>query len=381
MRMVVVAGLFLSFAGYNFIRAYDESVWFPPAAGTPPAHNVEAPINEGTSAQIKNGPLGTDNLSVTGNESITGYLTVSSTPNSVKITPNNISVTSPNPYVQFSDTDANVVQGISRLLYNNGSFLFQVDRNGDGTYDSPNPFTLSVGETVDNDYLIVPNQVRSSQYCDENGKNCFGAEEVSQSAAVLDNFGGMFSKGSSGDCSSQNPLTLACSCPAGYATINLAKNISGGEQYLYYCQANVKMCTVQFTTSANVAGNAVKTGNTTYSKTFPERTLIDVGQIYWGGSDSYPNAYMDARITAYLYNYSGMTSSGYSIQQGWWYDTTYKQYTSPLTTSGYSHPVKLLTVLSGNTVTSSFTTNWNTGAPQEQDGIGGTITATVTSCN
>jgi hypothetical protein len=61
-RLFAIAALFISFAGYNFIRAYDESVWFPPTAGTPPAHNVAIPINTGTSSQVKNGSLSVDTL-------------------------------------------------------------------------------------------------------------------------------------------------------------------------------------------------------------------------------------------------------------------------------------------------------------------------------
>ena len=38
--------------GYNFIRAYDESTWFPPD-GPPPTSNVAAPINIGLSTQEK----------------------------------------------------------------------------------------------------------------------------------------------------------------------------------------------------------------------------------------------------------------------------------------------------------------------------------------
>lgn len=61
LRLFALALLFISFAGYNFIRAYDESVWFPPA-GSPATQNVAAPINVGTSDQIKNGSLSAKSL-------------------------------------------------------------------------------------------------------------------------------------------------------------------------------------------------------------------------------------------------------------------------------------------------------------------------------
>ena len=47
--------------GYNFIRAYDESTWFPPD-GPPTTSNVAAPINIGLSTQEKKGDLAVDQL-------------------------------------------------------------------------------------------------------------------------------------------------------------------------------------------------------------------------------------------------------------------------------------------------------------------------------
>lgn len=63
LRLLAIAILFISFAGYNFIGAYDEGVWFPPAAGNPPDHNVLSPINHGTSTesmQLADGNLAFD---------------------------------------------------------------------------------------------------------------------------------------------------------------------------------------------------------------------------------------------------------------------------------------------------------------------------------
>ncbi len=62
LRILAVAILFISFAGYNFIRANDESVWFPPA-GPPPSSNVAAPINQArvsTDFQIGHGNVSFD---------------------------------------------------------------------------------------------------------------------------------------------------------------------------------------------------------------------------------------------------------------------------------------------------------------------------------
>ena len=56
LKLIALAVLFTSFAGYNFIRAYDQGVWFD-ASGVPPASNVAAPINTGAATQAKEGNL------------------------------------------------------------------------------------------------------------------------------------------------------------------------------------------------------------------------------------------------------------------------------------------------------------------------------------
>ncbi len=63
-QIVVLALALFVLLGYNFIKAYDESFWFPPA-GNPPTRNVAAPINHGTSTystQPGSGNLGFDQL-------------------------------------------------------------------------------------------------------------------------------------------------------------------------------------------------------------------------------------------------------------------------------------------------------------------------------
>ena len=60
-RFLSVAVLLVGLAGYNFIKAYDESIWFPPA-GNPPTQNVAAPINVGTTTQMKNGDFAADTI-------------------------------------------------------------------------------------------------------------------------------------------------------------------------------------------------------------------------------------------------------------------------------------------------------------------------------
>jgi hypothetical protein len=171
-RLMLVASVFLSFAGYNFISAAN---WTAPT-GAPPTNNVDVPLNEGPDTQDKTGILNladitTGNVAVFGNQSATGYIMASSSTNSVKITPNNITITSSGPQIQFVDTDAGTL--LSRLLYSTNQLIVQGDRNGDGSYDSPNPLVVHIGATTSQDYATFANQVRAPYYCDQGGHNCF----------------------------------------------------------------------------------------------------------------------------------------------------------------------------------------------------------------
>jgi hypothetical protein len=170
-RLFVVAALFISFAGYNFIRAYDESVWFPPAAGTPPAHNVETPVNIGNDAQIKSGNLGVNTLSAIGNVGVTnGSISINSSSSG------NIKITSTQPFIQFDDSDSGL--GFSRILANGSAVIVQGDRNNDGSYDSPNPMTITIGATTSSDSVTFANKVRAQYYCNYNGSKCAKMEDL-----------------------------------------------------------------------------------------------------------------------------------------------------------------------------------------------------------
>lgn len=53
--------------------------WTGPST-TPPGNNVAAPVNVGTASQVKSGALSVNGLSVYGNQYISGYLGIGSTP-------------------------------------------------------------------------------------------------------------------------------------------------------------------------------------------------------------------------------------------------------------------------------------------------------------
>ncbi|MFM2423697.1 MAG: hypothetical protein RLZZ70_82, partial [Candidatus Parcubacteria bacterium] len=137
--------------GYNFIGAQ----WANPPAGTPPANNVEAPINTSATSQIKLGALGTGPLSITGSALLTSTW----------------------PSVSFRDTDGRQFWQVSEA----NNFYLLADRNRDGSIsgpDLPYPLIQVTGDTSVSDYVQFSNKVYASEYCDRNGGNCFTANVV-----------------------------------------------------------------------------------------------------------------------------------------------------------------------------------------------------------
>ncbi len=168
LRLIAIAALFISFAGYNFIRAYDESVWFPPDAGVPPANNVARPINTGTSSQIKSGALGVDTLSVTGE----------------------IGITNQAPQIMFNDTNSdNNIWWLHTNAYGSGPRMHLLyDRNKNGVWDAGDgqpSFIVQSGAAVDGtgDKMITQGQVNARSYCDQNGLNCYTAGDINNNAS------------------------------------------------------------------------------------------------------------------------------------------------------------------------------------------------------
>ncbi len=150
LRLFAIAFLLISFAGYNFIRAYDESVWFPPDPGTPPANNVAAPVNLGTKLQVKNGPLGVDTLSIAG-----GSLGITSNRPMEKFS--SINPTDPiNDWYQF--TESNLVSHLPTM-----SFAYDRDNNGTYANDYPIPLILNVGTTPVDDRAQFAGEVKANK--------------------------------------------------------------------------------------------------------------------------------------------------------------------------------------------------------------------------
>ena len=160
LHLLVITATFFVFTSYSFIRAYDESVWFPPAAGTAPQHNVATPINTGTDAQIKNGGLSVDALSVTGDAGITSAA----------------------PQILFNDTSGNNNNWwIHSNAYGSGPRMhFLYDRNNNGVWDAGDgtpAFIVQAGTAADgsDDKLFAPGQVNAAKYCNADGSVCANA--------------------------------------------------------------------------------------------------------------------------------------------------------------------------------------------------------------
>ena len=160
LRLIAVAILFAGFAGYS----YSESIWFPPDPGTAPANNVAAPVNIGADLQIKNGALGVDTLSVTGD----------------------IGVTSASPQIKFDDSNStNGVWWLHNNTYsgNPSRMHFLYDRSLNGAWDAAdgNPvFIAQPGADVNGtqDEIITNGEVHAAKYCDASGNNCTSAANL-----------------------------------------------------------------------------------------------------------------------------------------------------------------------------------------------------------
>ena len=159
--------------------------WTGPTA-TPPGNNVDAPINVGTTDQVKNGGLGVNALTVFGNSLFGGS-------------------TGSNAYLNFGATAGEPGYGI---------------RDNDGTleFKNLNGSWASLQSTI---YTLVG----------EGGGGVEGA----------DSFGGMFTTGAGSFQAHSNPLTAAANCPAGYAAHNYAggayidQNGQGASFQMFYC--------------------------------------------------------------------------------------------------------------------------------------------------
>jgi hypothetical protein len=121
----------------------------PPAS--PPNGNIAAPVHTGPEAQVKNGSLSVDKLTVFGRSYIESTA----------------------PTIEFADINHNDLWWHA----NDNSMYMLADRNDDGSWIGENPWPLQIktGAIPEEDFLRVSNQVRAGEYCDRDGANCFSA--------------------------------------------------------------------------------------------------------------------------------------------------------------------------------------------------------------
>lgn len=150
---VVSLGIILAgFAGYNFM--------FADAPASPPANNVAAPLNTGSTPQSKSAGLDLGSLTVQGGSIFKTTPTISNTA----------------PTLKFEDTTPDARDFWWRT---DGDVMYLLaDRNDDDVWTGENPWPLAVkvGASSADDYAVFSNEVRATEYCDRQGNNCFSGE-------------------------------------------------------------------------------------------------------------------------------------------------------------------------------------------------------------
>jgi hypothetical protein len=149
--IITISVVLIGFAGYHFIKAYDESTWFPPETGSvPPQNNVAIPINTGSSSQVKTGNLGIGNtLGLFGDKPVVAFV-------------------NSNPAVPRWIQSA-VVSGTGASTL---KFLYDRDNDGSVWDNAKAILQLNSGSKPSDDYAVFTNQVWATEYCDHNGDNC-----------------------------------------------------------------------------------------------------------------------------------------------------------------------------------------------------------------
>ncbi len=268
LRLIALAVLFISFASYNFIRAYDESVWFPPDPGTPPANNVASPINTGTINQIMHSGLSVNALLSTGEIVGTDAGNVGG---QFRMVGGNIGSFWRNDSVNtyFLLTDPNNQYGgynaLRPLTINNSSGVvgmgngLNVNAGGLGVNGEVNLNygTVHVNQgSVEVAQHVWSPQMRADQYCDGGGGNCHTA------AGMSPNISGCHSVESTGG--SPNYVATAY-CGAGEVALN-----GGG----------------QCANSANFGNSSDKGFMHTSMPVGTNGWVVDCYRDGWGGEDN-----------------------------------------------------------------------------------------------
>jgi hypothetical protein len=208
---MLVASVFLSFAGYNFISAAN---WTAPT-GAPPTNNVDVPLNAGATTQSKTGIL---NLAGVTTDDLAAF--------------GNVGVTSAAPQIEFDDTSGdNNAWWLHSNAYGSGPRIhFLYDRNNNGSWDSGDgsvSMFVQAGAATDGsgDELFTPGKVATRQYCDENGQNCFKATDIALKSCDIS---------LTATISNESTKTISVSRPVGTSIYLGASVWLGTENYQNY---------------------------------------------------------------------------------------------------------------------------------------------------
>lgn len=279
-RFVVASFLLIGFAGYHFIKAYDESVWFPPESGSiAPQNNVAIPINTGSSTQTKTGNL---------------------------LIGNNLGLFGTNPAILFVNNDLTVPKWVQRSDIDgsgNVYMKFLYDRNNDlnASNDYPPPFTMNVDTDAANDHAVFSNEIWAKKYCDFSGENCTDPKvpdtvdlSVIHTYSTINNIRSV--SGASCSCLTGDSLT---SCNAnGNPMINSDPNACVSVSGAVTCtclstKPSDHLCTVNL--SGRIWGSKGADMSAQRTIQVPEGTPIVIGA--WTNTySSYPDAHFTDRI-------------------------------------------------------------------------------------
>lgn len=334
----------------------------PPAKA--PEQNVAAPINTGTAAQVKDGTLAVNSLSVFG----TGFIESNA------------------PTLKFSDINS----GDFWWHANGGSMFLLADRNEDGSWggESPWPLQLSAGATASEDYLRVSNQVRANEYCDRNGGNCFsaagGGAGGGGSLNGYVNTCGDGEYGSSACTVSCNAGDIRTGCSAWDSSGNAQDSQSESQPYgvngcrgpwepytttYAYCVTTSSMCSVEIVSEIRNNTNNNVLASDSRVVAMPEGAVPRVGGVVECGT------LPDERYSEQTAEFTPASPNNQPTSLGYWTEAQYTANETYINSFSWKQ-ARPLTVSAGQSRTATLTNGC--GAQQTETG---TITATVVSCN
>lgn len=270
-NVLLVLFLCVFLIGYDLLSAQS---WANPPA-PPPTSNTPAPVNIGTSSQVKNGTLGIDGLGLFSNT----------------------------PSIIFTDETVNHRDWW--LWLDNQTFSFVSDRNSNGSHsgDAPHPLQLYASTSATADWARFGGEVRANEYCNYLGADCFTPTDVVEAIETepIIEIERIF-----GETWGQTTIANELCITAGYDGIwAVIDDTNGGEIIQCFNATGIQIvnensnvsCQVRFVTKVNtqsktvtktVSGNGVMAIGSWWKNDEPWRDVRftggDIVRHNWGGS-------------------------------------------------------------------------------------------------